>query len=132
MSLINSIYLNFLFTIVLLSQMLLFFVSFVPYATGLISTYATSTDSEELAIIICASVILLIGLNLVCLPVCVCVCVCVCGGGGLSLLTVYVFIDVDRASCLKELMSMAVKVLTTTSVSVCPRLLLMGLRLVRK
>ncbi|XP_064399985.1 endosomal/lysosomal proton channel TMEM175-like [Halichondria panicea] len=61
--------------IIWLNLLLLFFASFVPYATGLISSYATGLissyatspgpDSEMAAIIICAGVILLIGLNLI-------------------------------------------------------------------
>ncbi|XP_064399987.1 endosomal/lysosomal proton channel TMEM175-like [Halichondria panicea] len=51
--------------VIWLNLLLLFFVSFLPYATGLISSYATSHDSEMAAIIICAGVILLIGLNLI-------------------------------------------------------------------
>ncbi len=50
--------------------------SFVPYATGLISTYDT-IDSGQLAICISAGTIFLININLVSGSACVCVRACV-------------------------------------------------------
>jgi len=43
----------------------LFVVSFVPYATGLISSFASSLDAEQTVIAICAGVIALFSITLV-------------------------------------------------------------------